>query len=85
MDFDDQVIDLLTEELIALRKLGYSICIVLGGGNIFRGGAWKNKTLNRVVLDNIGMMATIQNALYISEILNKKNVSCRSIFLLADG
>lgn len=70
--YDDAVIDKLTDELIAVQKLGYSLAIVLGGGNIFRGGSWKNRELNRVVLDSIGMMATIQNALYVAEILNAK-------------
>ncbi len=71
--FDDVVIDHLTDELIEIKKMGYGIAIVLGGGNFFRGGTWKNQSLNRVILDNIGMLATIQNALYIAEILNKKN------------
>jgi uridylate kinase len=71
--FDDAVIDGLTEEVIAAKRLGFSIAIVLGGGNIFRGGTWKNQALDRVVLDNIGMLATVQNALYLAEILNKKN------------
>lgn len=71
--FDDEVIDRLTDDIIDLRKMGYSLAVVLGGGNIFRGGSWKNQSLNRVVLDNIGMLATIQNALYLAEILNKKN------------
>jgi len=71
--FDDEVIDRITDDIIDLRKLGYSLAVVLGGGNFFRGGTWKNRTLNRGVLDNIGMLATIQNALYLAEILNKKN------------
>ncbi len=71
--FDDEVIDRITDDIIDLRKMGYSLAVVLGGGNIFRGGSWKNQSLNRVVLDNIGMLATIQNALYLAEILNKKN------------
>lgn len=71
--FDDDVIDVLTDEIISLKRMGYSIAIVLGGGNIFRGGTWKNQTLNRVTLDNIGMLATVQNALYLAEILNNKN------------
>lgn len=70
--FDDEVCDRLTEELIELKNIGYSIAIVLGGGNIFRGGTWKNQSLSRVTLDNIGMLATIQNALYLSEILISK-------------
>jgi uridylate kinase len=71
--FDDEVIDRITDDIIDLRKMGYSLAVVLGGGNIFRGGSWKNQSLDRVVLDNIGMLATIQNALYLTEILNKKN------------
>jgi len=71
--FDDDVIDRITDDIIDLRKMGYSLAVVLGGGNIFRGGSWKNQSLDRVVLDNIGMLATIQNALYLAEILNQKN------------
>ncbi|HNT52105.1 MAG TPA: UMP kinase [Candidatus Syntrophosphaera sp.] len=71
--FDDTVIDGLTDEIIAAKRLGYSIAIVLGGGNFFRGGSWKNQALDRVTLDHIGMLATVQNALYLAEILNAKN------------
>ncbi|MFB3844984.1 MAG: UMP kinase [Candidatus Cloacimonadaceae bacterium] len=70
--FDDEVIDRLTDDIIDLRKMGYSIAVVLGGGNFFRGGNWKNQSLNRVVLDSIGMLGTVQNALYLTEILNQK-------------
>lgn len=79
----DQVIDTLTDDLIAVQQLGYSIGIVLGGGNIFRGGSWKNKDLNRVVLDNIGMLATIQNALYVAEILKSKGCATAVFSALA--
>lgn len=71
--YDDEVIDILTDEIIEARRLGYSIAIVAGGGNIFRGGSWKNQNLNRVTLDHIGMLATVQNSLYLAEILNRKN------------
>nr|MDK2850143.1 uridylate kinase [Candidatus Cloacimonadota bacterium] len=82
--FDDTVCDVLTDELIELKNQGYSIAIVLGGGNIFRGGSWKNQSLSRVTLDNIGMLATIQNALYLSEILIAKGCSSKvfSSFML---
>ncbi len=76
---DDEVIDGLTDEIIAIKRLGYSLGIVIGGGNFFRGGSWENQSLDRVVLDNIGMLATVQNALYLAEILNKKNYNA-SVF-----
>jgi len=82
--FDDEVCDRLTDELIELKNLGYSIAVVLGGGNIFRGGSSSNKSLSRVSLDNIGMLATIQNALYLSEILLSKGCAAEvfSSFML---
>ena len=81
--YDDDVIDALTDELIAVKNLGYSIAIVFGGGNIFRGGSWKNQSLNRVTLDSIGMLATVQNALYLAEILENKGYSARVFSMLA--
>lgn len=41
--FDDAVVDQLTNEIIAIKRQGYSLGIVIGGGNIFRGGKWKTK------------------------------------------
>ena len=71
--FDEALIDRITNDIIEVKRLGYSVGIVLGGGNIFRGGTWSNAKMNRVTLDNIGMMATIQNALYLAEVLRLKN------------
>lgn len=81
--YHDAVIDTLTDELIAVQKLGYGLAIVLGGGNIFRGGSWKNQELDRVVLDSIGMLATVQNALYVAEILESKGYACEVLSSLA--
>jgi len=77
--YDDDIVDKLTDELIELKQLGYSISIVLGGGNIFRGGNWRKQELNRVVMDSIGMLATVQNALYVAEVLCSKG--CPSLVL----
>lgn len=71
--FDEELIDRITNDIIEVKRLGYSVGIVLGGGNIFRGGTWSNNKMSRVTLDNIGMMATIQNALYLSEVIKIKN------------
>ncbi len=68
-----QSVEDLIEDIIAIRKLGYSIGIVLGGGNFFRGVSEVGKYLNRYTADNVGMLATIQNALIMSGLLQKKN------------
>ena len=66
-------VDELITEIISVRKLGYRIGIVLGGGNFFRGSSEIGSHLNRVAADNVGMLATIQNAIVLSDLLKSKN------------
>lgn len=66
-------IDELINEIIVVKKLGYSIGIVLGGGNFFRGASEIGDQLDRVAADNVGMLATIQNALILVDLLKTKN------------
>jgi len=70
----DTVNDLLLD-IISIKKLGFSIGIVIGGGNFFRGLSETGDHLPRFTADNIGMLATIQNALILSSLLEKKNYS----------
>lgn len=71
--FDLDVINTIIDEIVAVKNQGYSIGIVLGGGNIFRGASELGNKLNRFTADNVGMLATIQNALVLSELLKKRN------------
>ncbi len=66
-------VDELINEIVTVRKLGYRLGIVLGGGNFFRGVSEVGDQLNRVAADNVGMLATIQNALILSDLLKNKN------------
>jgi len=68
-----QCVEELIDDLISIRKAGYSIGIVIGGGNFFRGVSEVGKHINRYTADNVGMLATIQNALILSGLLQKKN------------
>ncbi len=70
---DMKSVENLIEDLISIRKAGYSIGIVLGGGNFFRGVSEVGRLINRFTADNVGMLATIQNALIMSGVLQKKN------------
>jgi uridylate kinase len=70
---DLKTVDNLINEIISIRKLGYGIGIVLGGGNFFRGASETGDNLRRSTADDVGMLATIQNALIMSDLLNKKN------------
>ena len=72
-----EVIARLAEQIKHVRQLGVEICIVVGGGNIFRGAKEASKGMNRSVADQVGMLATIMNALYLQDALEKIGVEVR--------
>jgi uridylate kinase len=69
--FDNTILNQLCDEIIEVKKLGYSIGIVIGGGNFFRGG--QHTEISRTAADNVGMLATLQNALVVANVLINKN------------
>jgi len=69
--FDQTILDQLADDIIEIKNEGYFLGLVLGGGNFFRGCDLKD--IDRVAADNIGMLATIQNALMMSEVLKRKD------------
>ena len=71
------VISALAEQIKQVHQIGVQICIVVGGGNIFRGAKEVSKGMNRSVADQVGMLATIMNALYQQDALEKVGVPVR--------
>ena len=61
----------------AKRELGVEVCLVVGGGNIFRGAKEASKGLDRSVADQVGMLATVMNALYLQNALEKLGIEAR--------
>ncbi len=57
--------------------LGVEICIVVGGGNIFRGAKEASKGISRSVADQVGMLGTVMNALYVQDALEKLGIPVR--------
>lgn len=57
--------------------MGVEIAIVVGGGNFFRGVAEQAKDMDRVSADNMGMLATVINALAMQDAIEKKGTVCR--------
>lgn len=72
-----EVIDALARQIKTVYDAGVEICVVVGGGNIFRGAKEASKGMNRTVADHVGMLATVMNALYIQNALEKINVPAR--------
>lgn len=60
--FDPDALEHICTEVLAVRDLGVEVGIVVGGGNIFRGNVAEQWNINRVEADNMGMLATIINA-----------------------
>lgn len=72
-----QVIDRIAQDIKQVRDAGYEVCIVIGGGNIFRGIQGEKEGIERSTSDYMGMLATVINALALQSALEKANVESR--------
>lgn len=70
--FDDDVIVGVAKQVKQLTKEGYEIAIVIGGGNFWRGRS--SKRIDRVKADQIGMLATVMNCIYVSDIFRSEGM-----------
>ncbi|QCE33643.1 UMP kinase [Acetobacteraceae bacterium] len=74
---DPQVVDRIASDIAAVSKAGVEVCLVVGGGNIFRGVAAAAKGMDRAQGDYAGMLATVINALLLQNALEKNNIETR--------
>lgn len=74
---DHRVLQSLCEEILDVSKLGVQMVIVIGGGNIWRYRDFKETGIDRVVSDNIGMLATVMNAVAMQSSFEKLGGECR--------
>ena len=72
-----KTVNRIATDLISFKKLNKQICIVIGGGNIFRGLAVSAKGMDRANADYMGMLATVMNSLALQNSLEKLNVETR--------
>ncbi len=73
---DPQVVHFLANEIKDVVN-GIQLSLVIGGGNIFRGVAASAKGMDRVAGDQMGMMATLINAVALQDALEKKGIDTR--------
>jgi uridylate kinase len=73
---DPKVVDDLAEELVEVVD-GVELCIVVGGGNIFRGMAGAAEGMDRSQADYIGMLATVMNSLALQEAFERHGIETR--------
>jgi len=74
---DPDTVASMAAEVKAAKDQGMEICLVIGGGNIFRGMAGAAKGMDRAQADYMGMLATVMNALAMQNALEQMGVETR--------
>ena len=74
---DVSTINFISKEIKKIAKLNYEICLIIGGGNIFRGVKGASEGIDRSTSDYMGMLATIMNALSLQSCLEQINLPTR--------
>ncbi len=74
---DDQIMGRIAGEVAEAVKLGVKVGLVVGGGNIFRGMTIAKAGGNRVAGDQMGILATVMNAIAMQQALGEKKVATR--------
>ena len=74
---DPKTLAAVSEEIAQVVQAGIQVCVVVGGGNIFRGAALAEAGMERASADYMGMLATVMNALALQASLEKAGVYTR--------
>ncbi len=72
-----ETVQRMAMEVKAAKDAGFELCLVIGGGNIFRGMAGAAKGMDRAQADYMGMLATVMNALAMQNALEQLGVDTR--------
>ncbi|WP_297084331.1 UMP kinase [uncultured Demequina sp.] len=74
---DADVINRIAREVAAAVEQGVQVCIVVGGGNFFRGAELSQRGMERARADYMGMLGTVMNALALQDFLEQAGVATR--------
>ncbi|MBI0016503.1 MULTISPECIES: UMP kinase [unclassified Commensalibacter] len=74
---DPKIANAIVSDIANVVKSGVEVCLVIGGGNIFRGMTAASKGIDRVHGDYAGMLATVINAIVLHNVLEQHHIeSC---------
>ena len=74
---DVSTINFISKEIKKIADLNYQICLIIGGGNIFRGVKGASEGIDRSTSDYMGMLATVMNALSLQSCLEQIDLPTR--------
>jgi len=75
--YDLKVLERISKEIKSVHDLGIEICMVVGGGNIYRGATAAKAGMERSSADYMGMLATVMNALSLQNMMEKNGIETR--------
>ncbi len=73
---DNEKLEFVCKQIVDVKNMGVEVGVVIGGGNFWR-GRQANEKMNRATADQMGMLATVMNALAIQDMLEQMNEPCR--------
>jgi uridylate kinase len=74
---DTDTLRTIAQDIRDVVAMGVEVCVVIGGGNIFRGVSAASAGMERAQADYMGMLATVMNALAVQAALEKAGVQTR--------
>jgi len=82
---DPDVVSRIANEIAAVAAAGVEIAVVIGGGNFFRGSELRQRGMNGVRADYMGMLGIVMNCLALQEFLEQRHVVTRVQTAIAMG
>ncbi len=74
---DPDVVQNVARQIAEVAKSGTEVCVVIGGGNFFRGAQLQPRGMDRARSDYMGMLGTVMNCLALQDFLEQQGVDCR--------
>ena len=79
---DPAIVDSVAKQIKETVKNGLQVAVVVGGGNIWRGLSGSSRGMDRATADYIGMLATVMNAMALSDAFRRHEVESRVLSAL---
>ncbi|AZA13861.1 UMP kinase [Corynebacterium choanae] len=74
---DPDVVENVAQQIAEVARNGHEVCVVIGGGNFFRGAELSQRGMDRARSDYMGMLGTVMNCLALQDFLQQLGVDCR--------
>ena len=74
---DPDVVQNVARQIAEVSRKGVEVCVVIGGGNFFRGAQLQQRGMDRARSDYMGMLGTVMNCLALQDFLEQEGVDCR--------